>query len=251
MISAPQKNSFRLFWQLWGRNFWPPKNRLRIDSWAPLALHSNGGATFLSQPIRWRATPGKGGTGDSASFSGVYIPKIQTNIWNLLLPGKPIYQVTIDPGSKYIGNWKMRVYILQCISMISMSCAVSSPEPFGMFCLLQNNWINNQHIINSKPRLDVCSSIFITTFPKAQRLSCYLSGDFHADFGGPTTWAFRLLHRGCRPPHRDTACSCYLNPRLWIGGPWALGSLIIKYHPGWAPSWMMRKLATATHYVMA
>ena len=104
-----------------------------------------------------------------------------------------------------------------------MSCAVLSPEPFGMLCLLQNNWINNQHLINSKPRLDVCSSIFISTFPKAQRLSCYLSGDFHADFGGPTTWAFRLLHRGCRPPHRDTACSCYLNPRLEkleVPGPW-------------------------------
>ena len=29
-------------------------------------------------------------------------------IWNLWLPGKPLYQVTIDPWwTKYMGNWKM------------------------------------------------------------------------------------------------------------------------------------------------
>ena len=54
------------------------KNRLRIDSWAPLALHSNGGATFLSQPIRWRATPGKGEPG-TQRLSVVCIYYINTN----------------------------------------------------------------------------------------------------------------------------------------------------------------------------
>ena len=42
----------------------------------------------------------------------IYIPwsSSSLSISNLLLPGKPIYQVT-SPLVPYIGNWKMRVYM--------------------------------------------------------------------------------------------------------------------------------------------